>query len=227
MRQYSAIQALIVILLVPCLVGSSLMVMLFPQVTEFWSSYLSDFANSAVSRSELMDAAIAGARFVAGGADEMPRGDSERTAFTEEVVSHMQDVRDVIAHARLATIGLGLLLSIAGFLLAWRGQVGRLGRSMSQAAVITIALAAILATAGCLSFDALFTQMHRLLFADGTWTFSYDSLLITAYPEAFWIAMAATWAAVLAAFCLVTLVVGRALSRRSTYQGQGPSNGSL
>lgn len=187
------------------------MLMLYPPITCFWSGRLADLQQAAVSPEEVQQAAESGVRFVAGESDTMPRGDDYRKAFTDEVISHMTDVRAVILAARKITLTGAVFASISTAVLIGRGQRLRLGRSLTAAALSTIGLVLILAVFGWLNFDQLFTLMHEVLFTDGTWMFQPDSLLIVAYPTAFWTAMAATWAAVIAGLCLLSLAAGRLL----------------
>ena len=44
-----------------------------------------------------------------------------------------------------------------------------------------------------IDFNGLFAAFHSLFFVDGTWTFNYDSLLISMYPIDFWMGMGAVW----------------------------------
>ncbi|MFR7649951.1 MAG: DUF1461 domain-containing protein [Eggerthella lenta] len=39
---------------------------------------------------------------------------------------------------------------------------------------------------GLVDFNGLFAAFHSLFFVEGTWTFNYDSLLISMYPIDFW-----------------------------------------
>ena len=42
---------------------------------------------------------------------------------------------------------------------------------------------------------AFFSAFHGLFFAEGTWTFPSDSVLIRLFPESFWTMAGVTWAA--------------------------------
>ena len=53
-------------------------------------------------------------------------------------------------------------------------------------------------------------------FAAGTWTFSWDSLLICMYPPEFWVGMGAIWLVVTVACCVVCITIGRLLRKGST-----------
>jgi integral membrane protein (TIGR01906 family) len=204
-------QALLTLCLIPLLIGASLLLMLLPPVTMFWAERLADFENSAVSRVELMQAAEAGLIYVSGGSDYMPRGNDFRTAFPADVISHMDDVRDVFYAVRIAVATLAAAVAMLIFFLITRNEQVRAGKALSWSASLTTVCTLALVVYGLLSFDELFSKMHQLLFADGTWLFQSNSLLITAYPFEFWIAMAATWAAVLFIMCLLAFAFGQNL----------------
>lgn len=80
------------------------------------------------------------------------------------------------------------LIVFAGFFLKQQGHT-RLFQLLKCDAILSFVIFVALSMLIVFNFDALFTSMHKLLFADGTWTFSYDSLLICMYPENFWIGM--------------------------------------
>ena len=75
--------------------------------------------------------------------------------------------------------------------------VGRraLGGVAQAAGIAVVAVFALLAAWVVVDFNGFFAAFHSLFFANGTWTFSYDSLLITMYPPEFWIGMGAVWLA--------------------------------
>jgi len=50
------------------------------------------------------------------------------------------------------------------------------------------------AVAAVTDFDTFFSAFHGVFFAEGTWTFPYDSLLIRLFPEPFWAVSGASWA---------------------------------
>jgi len=197
------------------LIGASLLLMLLPPVTMFWAERMADFEHSAVSRVELMQAAEAGLIYVSGGSDFMPRGDNYRTAFPDEVVSHMSDVRAVFYTVRMVVATLAATAALLFVYLFSRNEHIRAGKALSWSATLTFIVTLGFVVYGLLSFDSLFNQMHQLLFADGTWLFQSNSLLITAYPFEFWIAMAATWAALLLVMCLLALVFGQNLKKHA------------
>jgi integral membrane protein (TIGR01906 family) len=117
-----------------------------------------------------------------------------RPGFDAAAVSHLVDVRSVIAGARTVT---GILAAIVA---VWLATVIALRRfdyippALFFGAAMCVGIVVLGAVAGLLNFDALFTWFHGLFFAAGTWEFPADSLLIEVFPEPFWSTAAAVWA---------------------------------
>jgi integral membrane protein (TIGR01906 family) len=127
-------------------------------------------------------------------------------AFDAPAVSHLMDVRGVIGFARLATGVASLLLATyVGFCVGLRRLV-RLTVGMKAGAAVTVALVVLALVAALADFSWFFSAFHGLFFASGTWTFPADSLLIRLFPERFWMASGAAWAALMAAGAGVLLV---------------------
>jgi integral membrane protein (TIGR01906 family) len=153
--------------------------------------------------------------------DPLPSTWKGQPAFDAAAVSHLRDVRSVISGARLATGAAALLLAAyVSVCLAWH-RSDRLRVGMLAAAWALVVAVVLAAGAAFADFEALFASFHSLFFASGTWTFPADSMLIRLFPEPFWIASGACWAAlVLVAAALLTLVGRRFLRGR---EGMGAS----
>ena len=67
-----------------------------------------------------------------------------------------------------------------------------LGRTLIAGGGLVLAAFCALGAWAAIDFDGLFAAFHSLFFQAGTWTFPYDSLLITLYPTAFGWAWAAS-----------------------------------
>ncbi|HBT94794.1 MAG TPA: TIGR01906 family membrane protein [Coriobacteriia bacterium] len=213
-RRHPVAVTLTVILVVVSLLGLSFRIVLLPPVTTALAGQTVNTQLSSLSREELVAVAEVGRAYVDSvpGA-EMPTGSDERTAFTPEVVRHMEDVRVVIQAAAYITIALCALLLVVLIVIGTRYGKRTLGACLAIGGIAAIATVAILGLIGVLNFNALFTAMHELLFADGTWTFAADSLLICAYPIGFWIGMATIWAISLLMLSALTSILGFVLRR--------------
>ncbi len=106
--------------------------------------------------------------------------------YNERELSHMDDVKQVVAVGRkvwlgiLAIfIGLSVLLTVLGHQQTWRSSI-RWGGWLLIGLMVALLLSIVI------SFDQLFTQFHNLFFASGTWTFYYSDTFIRLFPIRFW-----------------------------------------
>ncbi|HIW99997.1 MAG TPA: TIGR01906 family membrane protein, partial [Candidatus Nesterenkonia stercoripullorum] len=133
--------------------------------------------------------------------------------FTADEVTHMTDVKWVIFWTMIAAAALLVLAVIFALLLrSWRP--GGVARGIFAGAWVTLGLIVTVAVLAFLNFGAFFTEFHRLLFDDGTWTFSADSTLIRLYPEQFWIDAGIAVAAVVLIISVLALIMTWPTKRR-------------
>lgn len=132
----------------------------------------------------------------------------ERLALDQDAIRHLDEVHRVIvpvllafALSVIASIGLLVILGI-------RHGKRQLGIPLIIAAILVIALFIALLSWALTDFDSLFAALHGLFFAKGTWTFNPQSLLITMYPEAFWMGMGIVWVSVSLLTSLIVLITG-------------------
>ncbi len=113
------------------------------------------------------------------------------SGFSEKELSHLADVQTVIY-----CLILFLILLIALF-------AGRINHAEERqkiffyGGIITMIIPLLFLL---LPFDFLFTQMHNIFFAEGTWIFEGTDLIINLYPFDFFLAFAQQ--IFLAGFCL-------------------------
>jgi integral membrane protein (TIGR01906 family) len=134
-------------------------------------------------------------------------------AFDAAAVGHLIDVRDVLSAARIAT---GAAAALLAAYVAWciaRRRWRPLARGLRAAAFGLLGLIALGGIAALLDFSAFFAAFHGLFFADGTWLFPYDSLLIRLFPERFWTTAGVAWAALAAAGAGLLLVTSAVVLR--------------
>ena len=141
---------------------------------------------------------------------------SERYVLTPDAVSHLDDVFGVVQAAKWWLLAAVIAACVGCTATAFRGGKRLLGRVLAGAGVSVLAVFALLAAWVAIDFDGFFTQFHSLFFAAGTWTFSWDSLLICMYPPEFWVGMGAIWLVVTVACCVVCITIGRLLRKGST-----------
>ncbi|GAB4277867.1 MAG: hypothetical protein Kow0056_09760 [Coriobacteriia bacterium] len=124
-------------------------------------------------------------------AEPLPEQVAGRPAFDETARAHLLDVRRVLLGVRRA-VGVSALMLAAwiGWSLA-RKRWEPLARGIRAGGWTTLALVSLLALFVAFGFDSAFVAMHEALFPAGTWLFPEGSLLITLFPRAFWVVMAA------------------------------------
>jgi integral membrane protein (TIGR01906 family) len=130
------------------------------------------------------------------------------SAMPADAVSHLDDVRRVLAGGNAATA------TLAGAVLVWGAWSIRSGRARAVARALLGAAGVIAVVVGgsllvaLVDFDAFFSAFHSLFFAAGTWTFPSDSLLIRLFPEAFWSTAGLVWGVLVAVFALLYGLLG-------------------
>jgi len=214
--------ALAVLLWVVLCVGSSALALTVPVYTSALVQVLGVPASSGLPAADVVHLSGAVRALVADTAfDALPVTWKGRPAFDAAASSHLHDVRSVISGARLATGSAALLLAAyVAACIAWR-RFARLRAGMLAAAWVLAGAVVLAAVAALSDFEALFSFFHSLFFASGTWTFPADSLLIRLFPEPFWIASGACWAALALLSAAVLTLVGRRFVRAR--EGMGAS----
>jgi len=110
--------------------------------------------------------------------------------FSEKERVHLEDVRIVIN--RLIT----LLMALIVLFIILLNYAENKREIFFYSGIITIILPVLF----FLPFETLFTQMHNLFFAKGSWVFPADALLVNLYPVNFFYAFAK--GIILRGFCL-------------------------
>lgn len=232
-----AVGILAALCLAVALVGAGFAACAVPDITtQLLSQATSNDTASPFDRDELVHAAVATKDYTVGSHDldavERAIGDINRTANTpyahsddilsapEEytlppsAISHLDDVYSVVSTALRVVAGIaiaGIALVIAGGFIGGSRCVG--GALIGGGAIVLACFIALGAWAA-LDFSSLFTALHSLFFTEGTWMFSYDSLLICMYPTAFWMGMGAVWLVVTALLSVVAIALGAKTRRR-------------
>ena len=118
---------------------------------------------------------------------------SDRYALDAAAVSHLEDCNGLITglSSYLGMIGVAAL--IIALVLGFRKQFAALAFMLRMGPALLLAVLVVLGLWGVIDFNGLFAAFHSLFFVDGTWTFNYDSLLISMYPIDFWMGMGAVW----------------------------------
>ena len=190
-------------------IGLTLIPLLHPTFTKLLVQRYSETAQSGLTQAQMFHNGELVREFVADGdVDTLPGTVNGRSGFDAAAVSHLRDVRGVLAGARTLT---GIL---AAFVVVWLGvatvrkELATIAWALLAGAGFCLAFVVLGALAGTVSFDTLFRWFHGLFFSAGTWEFPADSLLIELFPEGFWIAAGATWAGLVALGGVILGVAG-------------------
>lgn len=136
----------------------------------------------------------------------------DQYSLPRNALSHLQDCTPIFTTGRISVGvvgGFALVGLIALGILAGRK---RIGGTLIAGSALVIGILVALGIWAAVDFDGIFTWMHTLFFAQGSWVFNSDSLLITLFPEAFWAAMAGLWIISSVIFALIAGIVGKILS---------------
>jgi integral membrane protein (TIGR01906 family) len=105
--------------------------------------------------------------------------------FAAGEVSHMADVKSVLSMAFL--VGLILAVAMLVFIVyLLRHSSGGVRRGLFAGSLGTLVLVIGLGVLAFLGWDTFFTDIHRIFFANGTWTFYLNDTLIRLFPGQFW-----------------------------------------
>ena len=143
----------------------------------------------------------------------------ERYTLTPSAVSHLDDVYRVFSAVKIPLVLVAVLAIAAAAHVRVRTGKRPFAWVLIISGGVNLALFAAFGIAAFVDFDAFFELFHSLFFEAGTWSFSYDSLLICMYPTAFWIGMAAIWFASTTILSILSIWLGkRALKHRKNPQ---------
>lgn len=124
---------------------------------------------------------LAGREYLAGLKDR-----DDQPLFKTGEVSHMADVKTVYAIGMLIAFVM-VILMVIGIIYLARKSPGGVRRSLFAGSIATLVIIIAVGVFAGMGFEAFFTDFHKLLFANGSWTFAASDTLIRLYPEQFWI----------------------------------------
>jgi uncharacterized membrane protein len=110
----------------------------------------------------------------------------------------------------LLALGIGVWMAVT----VRRGRRESVGAVLVRAAALCAILVAVAVIVAIADFERFFAVFHGLFFAEGTWVFAYDSLLIRLFPEPFWMWSGLAWGALVMVLAACCWVVGAGLTRQ-------------
>ena len=177
------------------LLGLALMPLTVPGFTRIVGSRTSLAAESGLGPARMTLVAEQVRAFVVDGeAGTLPAIVDGKPGFDPAAVSHLLDVRRVLAYARIVTGILALVLLTGLAFEVAQKRTARIADTLCAGAFLATVLVLLCVIAATVNFEQFFTSFHGLFFKAGTWTFAEDSLLIRTFPEQFWTIAGASWA---------------------------------
>jgi integral membrane protein (TIGR01906 family) len=223
-RFWSVVTGLALAVLV---LGVALALLTQPFFTRTLSGRFSLASEAGLPRERMLDVAEQVRAFVVDReSSALPDIVDDRPGFDAPSVSHLADVRRVIAGARLLTWALAIALAIMLAVAVVRRRFDRIAAALRAGALWCTVFVLLTVVAGLLDFDALFSSFHGVFFAEGTWTFAPDSLLIQTFPETFWATAAAVWAGLVLLGAVLLALGARAVraSLAAPSKSRGPAS---
>ncbi len=128
-----------------------------------------------------------------------------------DAMSHLVDCNTLINRA-FVVFGALLVVGV-GAAVALRRDERLLGAGLVGGPLLLLGCMALCGIWAAVDFYGFFSFFHSMLFPQGNWTFSAQSLLICMLPQGFWVGMGAIWLLVTSAACIVCLLSGRRLRK--------------
>lgn len=153
---------------------------------------------------------------LAGASREELMDGGDRYTIDQAELAHLDDVNSVASLVFYPLLGCAIMAAF--LMMAGLKQYGTrtVALALLWSGCAVLAAMAILGLWAAISFESLFGLMHSMLFAEGTWTFPADSLLITMLPEAFWIGMGGIWLGTSALLAAISIGAGMVFYRSTT-----------
>jgi len=137
-------------------------------------------------------------------------------AFNARELSHMEDVRRVLAQAYRVQIVVVLVIAALAVLLGLRRSTRTVVPvALARGAVLTLALAIAIPLVGLISYDSFETWFHSLFFEGDTWRFAETDTLRRLYPDRFWLDTAIVIGLLAVLQALLVLFLARLWARRA------------
>lgn len=164
--------------------------------------------NGPAERAPFNKLAIDTRDFVMGKAISLPQDVSDQKGFSEQVMSHLREVRTVITYAWYVTIASIVLSLLALLMCLTKKRMRVFFTACLFAGVGMLVVFVVFGAAVAVNFSGLFENFHRLFFAEGSWVFAADSLLIRAFPLQFWMQEAIVWGIFSVLAAIIYLILG-------------------
>lgn len=201
-----------------CAVGIAVEPLKAPVFTRVLVERYAESGQAGITDAEMARAAEQVRRYVVspGRSDGLPETVAGRAGFDRGAVSHLDDVARVLSGARILTLVLAALLLVSAAVALRAGAWHDVARALRAGAGVCAVVPALAGLVALSDFDAFFAAFHGVFFAEGTWTFPYDSLLILLFPEPFWVTSGVAWAVLTVAFAALMFALSVVVERIGT-----------
>jgi integral membrane protein (TIGR01906 family) len=135
-------------------------------------------------------------------------------AFGARELSHMEDVRTLLRRAYLFQIVAALTIAALAVLLGLRRSTRAIVPvALARGALLTVALAVLVAVLSLTSYGWFSTPFHSLFFEGDTWRFTETDTLRRLYPDRFWLDTAIVIGVLAVLQAIVVFAVARLWAR--------------
>lgn len=134
--------------------------------------------------------------------------DNVSYAHSEDAISHLVDCNTLINGVRPVLVGAAILTLVCWIALAAMKARRALSRMLSWPSALLACAFVVLGIWAFADFRGFFSAFHAVFFPQGNWTFDVNSLLITLYPQEFWVALGALWLAVTLIVAIIFFALG-------------------
>ncbi|MCF8013567.1 TIGR01906 family membrane protein [Candidatus Woesearchaeota archaeon] len=107
--------------------------------------------------------------------------------YTENEIKHMKDVKKIYTTINIISLTCLLIIILSIIYFTKNKQEKQIIRSLKISSITIIIMGLLLIALTLFNFQSTFTIFHNIFFPQGNWLFPYNSLLITLYPNKFFI----------------------------------------
>lgn len=209
-------------LIAVCLVGLSVQVLSMPIVTSVLVRAVDSATGTGMTEEATLTTAEKVRAYVADRErpDPLPATVEGREGFSARAVTHLDDVRVVMAATRRVTIVLGLAVALWLLVRYMRREPAPVASACRAAGYILVLPPALLGAAALVDFDTFFAYFHKPFFYGDTWLFPANELLVQLFPEPFWMASGALLLGLALLAAAALFLVARVIEKFSAQSDQ-------
>ena len=184
-------------------------------------SSLSDITllNNAAEGAQLEEVAQLTRQYVMGRSAVLPLDARDQRGYSASVMAHLRDVRGVMVASLWVSFAATVIMCLALIVCLARNQSVVFTNAGLWAAGVMLILMGLVVGVSLVDFSQLFEHFHGLFFAQGSWQFPAESLLIRTFPLQFWLREALIWAGTVGFTCIIYLILGLAGRKRTKKAG--------